>query len=144
MATYKSETVELGYSAEKVFDKLSNLQGLGELIKNIPEDKVPADQRVMLEQVAVTPDSISFPAGPVGSITLQLMETVRPTLIKLEGQGTPVPLGLSMHIIPLGEDRCQAYVQVDIQIPAMLKPMVSGPLQKMVDQFSQMLRQLPI
>lgn len=142
MATYKSDTVKLAYPAVRVFDKLSNLEGLKELIANIPADKVDADQRQMLDQVRVTSDTISFPAGPAGEITLRMAEKTAPTLIRLEGEGTPVPVGLAMHILPLTEDTCEAYVQFDIQIPAMLKPMVNGPLQKMADQFSQMLRQL--
>lgn len=144
MATYKSETVGLAYPAETVFGKLSNLEGLGNVIKNIPEDKVPADQRAMLEQVNVTSDTITFPGGPVGSITLRLNDLKSPSLISLVGQGTPVPLTLAMHITPLTPETCEAYVEIDLQIPAMLKPMVNGPMQKMTGQFAQMLRQVPM
>ena len=144
MATYKSETVGLAYPAETVFGKLSDLEGLGNVIKNIPEDKVPADQRAMLGQVTVTPDTITFPGGPVGNITLRIDDLNSPTLISLAGQGTPVPLSLAMHITPLTPDTCEAYVEIDLQIPAMLKPMVNGPMQKMTEQFAQMLRQVPM
>lgn len=144
MATYKSEIVSLAYPAERVYAKLSNLEGLGDLLKNVPTSSIPADQAAMLEQVTVTGDSISFPAGPVGSLTLKVVERVEPTLIALEGVGSPVPMSLSLHITPLTPDTCEAYVKIDIQIPAMLKPMVNGPLQKMADQFAQMLRQMPM
>lgn len=143
MATYKSETVGLMYPAERVFTKLSNLEGLGQMIKNVPEGQVPAEQLSMLEQVKVTPDSIEFPS-PAGSITLRLVETIDPTLIRMEGAGTPVPMEMALHIMPLTPDTCEAYVQIDLQIPAMLKPMVSGPLQKLVKQFADMLRRLPM
>lgn len=144
MASYKSETVGLAYPAETVFTKLSNLNGLGEVIKNVPADKIPAEQLAMLEQVRVTDDTITFPGGPVGEITLRLVETVSPSLIRLEGYGTPVPMSLAMHITPLTPDTCEAYVDIDLKIPAMLRPMVNGPLQKMADQFGQMLRQMPM
>lgn len=144
MASYKSETVTLAHPAETVFAKLSNLNGLGELIKNVPADKVPAEQLAMLEQVRVTSDTITFPGGPVGEITLRLVEAVDPTLIRLEGYGTPVPMSLEMHITALTPDTCEAYVDIDLKIPAMLRPMVNGPLQKMADQFGQMLRQMPM
>lgn len=130
--------------AETVFDKLSNLNGLGELIKNAPADQIPEDQRELLDQVTSTEDTVSFPAGPVGNITLRVTDRVRPSLIRLEGEGTPVPLHLELHIIPLTPETCEAQVEIDIQIPAMLKPMVNGPLQKMADQFGMMLRQLPL
>ena len=133
MATYKSATVGLAYPADNVFGKLSNLEGLGTMLRDVPAD-----------QVRVTPDTISFPAGPAGEITLRLAETVSPSLIRLEGYGTPVPMSLALHVTPLTPESCESFVQIDIQIPAMLKPMVSGPLQKMADQFAQMLRQVPM
>ena len=144
MATYKSEVVSLAHPAERVFSKLSNLEGLGGMLKNVPADQIPADQMAMLEQVRVTPDTISFPGGPAGDVTLRLAETEAPSLIRLEGQGTPVPLSMTLHITPLTPESCETYVQIDIQIPAMLKPMVNGPLQRMADQFAQMLRQVPM
>ena len=144
MATYKSEVVSLAYPAETVFGKLSNLEGFGGILKNVPADKVPADQLARLGRVRVTPDTISFPAGPAGEVTLKVAETDAPNLIRMEGFGTPVPMSLTLHITPLTPETCESYVQIDIQIPAMLKPMVNGPLQKMPDQIAQMLRQVPM
>lgn len=143
MATYQSDKVSLLTSAETVFDKVSDLEGLSELIKKAPTDKVPEEQRQMLDQIAVTPETISFPAGPAGMITLRKAREVRPTLVELHGEGTPVPVALKLMITPLTPDTCEAQVVFEIQIPAMLKPMVNGPLQKMCDQFSNMLRQIP-
>lgn len=143
MATYRSEDVTLGASADKVFDKLDNLQGLGEMIQNAPADQIPADKRDMLEKITVTTDTISFPAGPMGAITLRKTQSQAPSLIRLEGEGTPVPMSLSLHIVPMGEAACSAQVEIDLQIPAMLKPMVNGPLQKMTVEFANMLRAVP-
>ncbi|MDE6006452.1 MAG: hypothetical protein K2G67_02735 [Muribaculaceae bacterium] len=143
MSSHKSEKVTLLASAEKVYTKLSNLEGLGELLKNVPLDKVPDDQRGLLEQVKVTPDTISFPAGPVGELTLAVAEKIEPKLIRLEGRGTPVPVGLAMHISPLTSDSCEAYVEIDVKVPMMLAPMIGGTVQKMADQFANMLRQIP-
>lgn len=143
MATYKSEEVTLNASAEKVYGKLSNIQGLGEMIKNAPVDAIPADKRGLLEQITVTGDSVSFPAGPMGAITLQKGKCVEPTLITLEGVGTPVPMKLCLNIAPLGDANCSAEVEIDIQIPMLLKPMIGGPLQKMTKEFANMLRAIP-
>ena len=143
MATYKSEKVGIAYPAETVFNKLSNLEGLRELLKNAPVDQIPEDKKAMLEQLKVTPDTISFPGGPVGDITLKVVEKEAPSRIRLEGQGTPVPTSLTLHIITLTPDTCEAYVEIDVQIPAMLKPMVNGPIQQLADQFAVMLRQIP-
>ena len=143
MATYKSQDTDLLAPADAVFSRLDNLEGLGEMIKNVPEEQIPADQRQMLEQVKVTSDTISVPGGPVGELTLRKVESLAPSLIRLEGEGTPVPLSLSLKIAPTSAETCSARVEIDIQIPMMLKPMVNGPLQKMVDQFAQMLCKVP-
>lgn len=143
MANYKSEDVTLGAPAEVAFAKLDNLEGLGELIKNAPEDKIPAEQRDMIEKIKVTSDSISFPSGSLGEIKLRKTKSVAPNLIQLEGEGTPVPMSLRLNIMPFGETACTANVEIDLQIPAMLKPMVSGPLKKMTTEFANMLRQMP-
>ena len=143
MASYQSQKVGISYPASTVYAKLSNLEGLSDILNHIPTDQIPADKRDMLNKVKVTADTISFPGGPVGDITLKVVQKVEPTLVRLEGVGTPVPMSLTLHVTPLTPDTCEAYVDIDVQIPAMLKPMVNGPLQQMADQFGQMLRQLP-
>ncbi len=134
----------MAYPASTVFEKYSDLEGLGELLKNVPEGYASADQMQMLSKIRVTSDTIVIPGGPVGEITLRVVERQAPTLIRLEGVGTPVPLGMSLHIVPLTPETCETYVQIDLQIPAIMKPMVNGPMQKMVDQFGQMMRQMPM
>lgn len=134
----------MAYPASTVFEKYSDLEGLGELLKNVPEGYASADQMQMLSKIRVTSDTIVIPGGPVGEITLRVVERQVPTLIRLEGVGTPVPLGMSLHIVPLTPETCETYVQIDLQIPAIMKPMVNGPMQKMVDQFGQMMRQMPM
>ena len=143
MAEYKSEETPIKASAEAVFRKLSNLEGLKELLSKVPQEQIPDDQRDLFNQVHITSDTIAFPAGPVGELTLRLSETVDPTYIRLDGVGAPVPMALMLHIHPATEVSCSVQVVIDLQIPAMLKPMVSGPLNKMVSQFAFMLRNIP-
>lgn len=143
MAKYKSEEVLLQAPAETVFAKLSNLENLRSLLDKVPADKIPEDKRAMFESITITPDSITVPGGPVGALTFRVSEKIEPTLIALSGEGSPVPLGLSMHISPESESSCKAMVDIDIEIPAIMKPMVSGPLQKMADQFGEVLKAIP-
>ena len=140
MATYNSEEISLMAPAGAVYSKLSNLDNLRSLL-----EKVPADKLEMFNSISVTPDSVTVPGGPVGALTFRMKEKVEPTLIKLAGEGLPpgIALSLSLHITPEGESTSKAKVTIDISIPAMLKPMVSGPLQKMADQFGQVLRAIP-
>lgn len=142
MAVFKSQIRSIQAPAETVFDKLSNLENLKSLLARVPESAIPADQKEMFDAIRVTEDSISFPAGPVGELTMQITRKERPTLISLEGVGAPVALSMDLEIGIVSADSCEAVVAIDIAIPAMLKPMIGGTLQRMADQFGEMLGHL--
>ncbi len=143
MATYKSDEVTLKASAETVFERLGNFESLKSLLAQVPEDQIPADKKEMFDSIKLTNDSIELPGGPVGSIRLKVVEKVAPERITLKGEGTPVPLSLQLDIHPVDESACRAQAKVDLEIPAMLRPMISGPMQKMTEQFAQVLRSIP-
>lgn len=142
MPIYKSTGRLVNASAEAVYNKLSDLEGLKSVIANIPDSAVPADKREMLESIEVTADSISFPAGPVGQLTLEVRERINPTLIRLEGVGAPVALGMALEIAPISDSSCEAAVAIDIAIPKMMAPMIGGTIQKMADQFADVIERL--
>ena len=143
MATYKSEEVPLKASAQAVFDRLSNLDSLKGLLAQVPEDQIPADKKEIFDSIKISGDSIELPGGPVGAIRLRMTEKTAPTRIKMKGEGTPVPLSLQLDIHPVDDESCRAAAQVDLDIPAMLRPMISGPMQKMTEQFAHVLRSIP-
>lgn len=143
MATYKSEEVTLKASAQSVFDRLSDLESLRGLLDKVPAESIPADKKELFDNVKITGDSIELPGGPVGSIRLKMVERTAPSKIRLVGEGTPVPLSLLLSIAPVDDSTSRAMAQVDLEIPAMLRPMISGPMQKMTEQFAQVLRSIP-
>ena len=143
MATYKSEEVALKASAESVYQRLSNFASLKTLLSQVPADQIPADKKEMFDSIRLTEDSIELPGGPVGAITLKVTERIAPSRITLKGVGTPVPLKLQLDLHPVDSFSCRAQAKVDIEIPAMLRPMISGPMQKMTEQFATVLRSIP-
>ncbi len=143
MATYSSDTITLGVPAERVFDKLSNLEGLSELLSRVPDDQIPAEHRETFSNIEITADSLTMPGGPVGALTLRMKRKERPRRIEMEGEGTPVPMSLVLDIAPVPGDMCEARAEINLGIPAMLAPMVSGPMKKMVQQFGQLLKAIP-
>lgn len=144
MASFKSEPAVISAPAEKVYKKLSNLDNLASFLANVPSDRIPdTKQREMLQQIKIDHDSISVPGGPVGAVRMVVTERIPDTLVKLEGEGTPVAMSMLLHIDSKGTDTSEVWIEFDIQIPAMLAPMVKGPLQKMVDQFSTLVKLIP-
>lgn len=143
MAIYKSAEINLPASAETVFSKLSNLENLRSLLANVPEGSIPADKKEMFDNITITSDSITVPGGPVGALTFKVTEKEAPNYIRLTGEGAPIPMALAMHLSPVDSNSSKAQVDIDIQIPAMLKPMIGGQIQKMADQFGQVLQSIP-
>lgn len=143
MAKYSSGEVTLPASADIVYSKLSNLENLKSLLQNVPADKIPADKREMFDNITITEDSITVPGGPVGALTFRVTEKKAPSLIKLQAEGSPIPLGMAMNIEPESATSSKAKVDIDIDLPLMLKPMLGGQIQKMAEQFGQVLQSIP-
>lgn len=143
MSTYSSGNVTLNAPATAVFDKLSNLENLKGLLDKVPADRIPEDKRQMFENIRITPDTIEVPGGPMGNLLFRVTERVAPSLIKLKGEGIPVEMALVLHVKPLSDTTSSANVDIDINIPAMLKPMVGGQIQKIANQFGDVLGAIP-
>ena len=143
MSIYSSKNITLNASAESVFDKLSNLENLQGLLNQVPADRIPEDKRQMFENIKITPDTIEVPGGPMGSLTFRVTERKAPSLIKLEGEGIPIQMALVLNVKPVSAFSSSANVDIDINLPAMLKPMIGGQIQKIADQFGDVLGAIP-
>ena len=142
MAKYSSENVTLNASAEKVYDRLTNLENLKSMLEKVPADKIPEDKRQMFDNIEITPDTISVP-GPMGKLTFRVVERKAPTLVKLQGEGIPMAMDLALHIEPINSESSKAKVDLDIDIPMMLRPMIGGQIQKIANQFGDVLGSIP-
>ena len=143
MSVYSSGNVVLNAPAASVFDKLSNLENLRSLLDKVPADKVPEDKRQMFENIKITPDTIEVPGGPMGNLVFRVTERIASSMIKLKGEGIPIEMALVLHVAPVTETTSSANVDIDINIPAMLKPMVGGQIQKIANQFGDVLGAIP-
>lgn len=140
---YKSKPVDLAAPINTVYSRFSNPENLRSLIENAPADRIPADKLEQLKQLEVTEDSITVNGGPTGAITMRVSERVEPTLIALRPDGVPIDLQLELRLTELTPDSTQATAAIVADIPMMMRPMLKGPLQKVVDQFATMLAAIP-
>lgn len=143
MAIYSSDKITLQSSAASVYEKLSNLENLKGMLDKVPADRVPEDKRQMFENIKITNDTIEVPGGPMGSLVFRVTERVAPSLIKLRGEGIPIEMALVLHISPVSDTTSSAKVDIDINLPAMLKPMIGGQIQKIANQFGEVLGAIP-
>lgn len=143
MTKYSSPEVTLQAPAEVVFNKLSNLENLRSMLDKVPADRIPEDKRQMFDNIKITSDSIEVPGAPMGSLIFRVVEKKEPDMIKLQGEGMPIAMSLTMHIKPEGTTTSKGHVDFDIDIPMMLRPMVGGQIQKIADQFGDVLSAIP-
>lgn len=137
MATFNSKPVIVPVETEELFSKFDDLTRLQELM-----DKLPAEVREKIGSVSFGKDSISLQTSQVGEIKFVVKERVSPDKIVFGTESSPVPLTLTAFLKPDGDGKTEIAAQTDVQIPAMLKPMVSAPMQKATDQFAALIGQL--
>ena len=143
MSIYSSDKITLNAPANTVYDKLANLENLKGMLDKVPADRIPEDKRQMFENIRITPDTIEVPGGPMGNLLFRVTERKAPSLIKLQGEGIPVEMSLALHLEPLSDTSSTAKVDLDINLPAMLKPMIGGQIQKIANQFGEVLGAIP-
>lgn len=143
MSIYSSEKITINAPATVVYDKLANLENLRGMLDKVPADRIPDDKRQMFENIRITSDSIEVPGAPMGNLVFRVTERKSPSLIKLQGEGIPIEMSLALNIEPLSDSSSSAKVDLDINLPAMLKPMIGGQLQKIANQFGEVLGAIP-
>ncbi|MBJ2188016.1 MAG: SRPBCC family protein [Muribaculaceae bacterium] len=136
MATFTSKPTIVDSPAATVAEKFSDLSAMQKVL-----DQIPADERAKIGDIALTPDSIVMKTPQVGDITLKVTQRT-PERVTLTAMGSPVPMNLSVNIKPLSDTQTELTTSMDVEIPAFLKPMVGGTLQKAVDQFGQLMQRL--
>lgn len=131
MSKYESSIKTVPYPQEAVYRNISDLSNLARIRDRIPSDKV--------QEFTFDHDSVSVSVPPVGQITLRIVEREEPKCIKFEAVQSPLPFNLWVQILPVDEQTSKMKVTVDADIPMMLKPMVSGPLNDGVEKVADAL-----
>ena len=134
MATYKSKQVTISHPIEEVYEKISNIGAYQQKL-----DSLPAEVKDKLGDVRFEPDAIVITAAPVGEIRFAVKERIKPSFVKLSAEQSPVPLTLSVNLTPDSDSSTSAVSQIDVEIPAMLKPMVGGKMQEAADKFGELI-----
>lgn len=134
MAKYEGKPVVINHPVQDVYDRVTNLGTYQERLEQLPQEA-----KDKLGSVKFTDQSVIITAAPVGEIQFDVVEKQSPTLMKLSAVGSPVPFDIKLHFTPEGDNACKVSTELDVDIPAMLRPMVGGKLQEAADKFSEMI-----
>jgi carbon monoxide dehydrogenase subunit G len=119
---FQSHQVQLPVSIEDAFAFLRDLNNLKELM---PEQVINWKS---------TEETCSFDIKGMAHITLQRAETIPPQLVRIvSAEDTPLELEIMGKLEKANDHQTSARIELSAELSPMLKMMVSGPLQNLVN-----------
>lgn len=126
---------------EALREKLNDpavLQQLGERVPGTDAESL----RRQLETMTLSEDTVTMDS-PLGKVTLRIVEREAPKCVKLEAEGSPLPLTLWVQVLPVANGGSKMRVTLGAEVNVFMKAMVSKPLQQAVDGIADLLASLP-
>ena len=155
MSELKSGVKQIQAPQGAVYDKISDLSNLEvlkqrmadpsmreQIASQMGQDKVEQFAQY-LDNVSFDRDSITISGSPVGNVCLRIIEREEPKTIKMQGEGSPIPLNLWIQLLPNGDDASALRVVIKAELNFFIKQMASKPLQKAADGIAEMLARIP-
>ncbi len=133
MAKYSGKAVMVSRPINDIYNKISNLSSFQQRL-----DELPEEMRDKLGDVRFTDDKLIINAPAVGEITFVMAERIAPTLLRMTAENSPVPFNIVMNFIEKTPESTEVRTDLDVEIPAMLRPLVGGKMQEAADKFSEM------
>ena len=151
MAKYESQIKAVPFSQSAVYAKLADLTNLSVIKERFDDpavqEKIPADKinevRSAVQQMEFTTDTVSVPAGPIGTVSLQIVDREPEKCVKFSSTNSPVGFKLWIQMLPTGETSSKMKVTIDTDLNFFMKQMVGPHLEKGVDKFADMLAMIP-
>jgi hypothetical protein len=134
MATYKSKPARINRSARDIYDRFSDMSRLQSAL-----DQLPEEQRQQIGEVVFTADSLKIVTPQVGEISFVIKERVEPSRIVFGTASSPVPLTMSVDFNEVEPNVTDVTTCIDVEIPAIVRPMVGPQLQKAADKFGELI-----
>lgn len=136
MAKYTSKPTIVNRPVAELYDRISDISSFKNRINELPEE-----QRSKMGDIEFAEDSIKIKTAQVGELKFVVSERVQNTRIVFSAQGSPIPLGLVISFKELEENTTELTASIDIEIPAMLRPLIGGKMQEAADKFGEMFTQ---
>lgn len=132
MSTYTGKTATIKASAASIADKFADMSRMGDNL-----DKMSEEQRQKIGNVRFTQDSMTMVNPSVGEVTFKVIEHSENAVRML--CNNPMKMELSLNFEAVSEDETNITPAIDIDIPAMIRPMIGPHLQKAADQMGNMI-----
>ncbi|MCH5176008.1 MAG: SRPBCC family protein [Prevotellaceae bacterium] len=151
MAKYESQIKQVPFSQSAVYAKISDLSNLAVIKERIDDPniqaQIPADKidevRRAVSQMEFTTDTLSGPVGPIGNISVEIVEREPEKCVKFASTSSPVSFKLWIQVLPTSQISSKIKVTIDADLNFFMKQVLAKPLQQGVDKFADMLAMIP-
>ena len=151
MAKFESQIKQVNASQSAVYDKISDLNNLAVIKERINDpmvqSQIPADK---LEQVKdsvskmeFTKNTVTAPAGPVGTISLKIIDREPEKCVKFTTTNSHLACTLWVQMLPTSETTSKIKVTLEAELNFFMKQMLEKPLKEGVDKLADMLAMIP-
>ena len=135
MARYSAKKITVPVAADVIASKFSDLTAFQGAL-----EQLPTDVRDKIGGLRFEKDALVIDTPQLGAVTLKVTDRT-PTRIALTAVGSPVPLVMGVDLTPSG-DSTEMATAIDVEIPAMLRPLIGGKMQEAADKFGEMMGNL--
>lgn len=137
MAKYQSKPTAVNQPIEVLFDRFSDISLFQQRI-----DEIPAEERAKLGDVTFEADAICINTPQVGQLKFKVTQRTAPGHIVFSAVGSPIPLSMIIDITAIDESSSEVVTAIDVEIPAMLRPLIGGKMQEAANRFGEMIGKL--
>ncbi len=134
MAKYQGKPVIINRPVQDVYNSITNLAAYQERL-----EQLPPEAKEKIGSVRFTDSAVVITAAPVGEIQFNVVEKREPQLMKLAAANSPVPFEIMVHMAPESDFSSKVSTELNVEIPAMLRPMIGGKMQEAADKFSELI-----
>ena len=136
MTKYESSVKRIYAPVGNVYAKLSDLNNLAairermadpafeQVIRQQMGDKLNEGQlqqaRNVVSRMQFDRDTATVEAGPVGSVSLRIVEREEPKLVKLQAENSPIPANLWIQLLPAGDGQAAMKVTLGVELNLVL------------------------
>lgn len=131
MTKYTGKTSVVNLPAAEISDKFADMSTFNDKLAGTPEDV-----RKHMGDLTFTRDSVCMDTKQAGKVVFKVTERDDRHIVL--ACSFPLPISLTINLSPVADDAAKTEVStdVDIEIPAMLRPIIGPQMQKVADHFS--------
>lgn len=132
MQVYTSRPIELKKDIESIYQLTSNPTRLEPIAENFKQHL----ERIELQ---LSEKSISFQVPALGVISLRIVDSIEPNLVKYEATQSPIPLAVILNFSKNTEDVTLGQITLETNVPPFLSSMVKSKVDPLLEKISNLL-----